>query len=304
MKKHLTGLLPAAHTPMHGDGNLNLDVIERQAKAFRASGLSGVFVCGTTGEGYSLTLSERMEVAERWNAFAKDNFVLIVNVSHLCLKDCKALAAHAQKIGAYAIAVMAPCFFKPASAEDLALFCAEVAAGAPQLPFYYYHLPAFTGVDIQGFDFLTAAAERIPTLAGMKFTHKNLMDFNRCLAFEGGRFNVLYGHDEMLLSALILGARGAVGSTYNFAAPLFGRIMAAYEAGDLTAARNEQTRACEMISILEQFGGLPAGKAVMKLVGLDCGPPRLPQRDLSARRCEELREELERIGFFECCLRF
>ena len=304
MKKHLTGLIPAAHTPMHIDGTLNLDGIARQAKAFLAADLTGVFICGTTGEGYSLTLSERMEVAERWNAFAKDNFVMIVNVSHLCLQDCKTLAAHAQKIGAFAIAVMAPCFFKPASAEDLALFCAEIAAEAPQLPFYYYHLPAFTGVNIRGFDFLTAAANRIPTLTGMKFTHKDLMDFNRCLAFDAGRFNVLYGHDEMLLSALILGATGAVGSTYNFAAPLFRRVIAANEAGDITTARTEQARACEMISLLEQFGGLPAGKAVMKMVGLDCGPPRLPQRPLSQRQSEELREGLERIGFFECCLRF
>jgi len=289
---------------MHADGRINLDVIEKQAKVFIEAGLRGVFVCGTTGEGYSLTLSERMEIAGRWRAFAQDDFVVIVNVSCLCLEDCKALAAHAQKTGVYAIAVMAPCFFKPASAEDLASFCAEVASQAPDLPFYYYHLPSFTGVNIRASDFLSAAANRVPTLAGMKFTHEDLMDFNRCLTLDGGRFNVLYGHEQMLLSALVLGAKGAIGSTYNFGAPLYLRILKAYEVGDMAAARAEQARAVEMIAVLERFGGLPAGKAIMKMIGLDCGPSRLPQRTPSSDECDQLRVELERIGFFDYCLRF
>ncbi len=304
MKKHLTGLIPATHTPMHSDGRTNLEVIDKQANGFIEAGLSGVFVCGTTGEGYSLTLSERMETVERWQAFARDDFAVIVNVSHLCLEDCKALAAHSQRLGVYAIAIMAPCFYKPASAEDLAAFCAEVAAEAPELPFYYYHLPAFTGVSIEGFDFLMAAKKRIPTLAGMKFTHEDLMDFNQCLNFDGGKFNVLYGHEEMLVSALILGAKGAIGSTYNFAAPLFLRILRAYEAGDVVTARAEQLRAAEMIAVLKRFGGLPAGKAIMKLIGLDCGPSRLPQHTPSDEECKQLRTELERIGFFDYSLRF
>jgi N-acetylneuraminate lyase len=304
MKKHLTGLLPAAHTPMHADGRIHLDAIQKQAQVFIEAGLSGAFVCGTTGEGYSLTVAERMEIAEKWQTFARNDFAVIVNVSCLCLDDCKALAAHAQKIGAYAIAVMAPSFYKPASADDLARFCAEVALEAPDLPFYYYHLPSFTGVNILAFDFLSTAAERIPTLAGMKFTHEDLMDFNRCLKFKAGTFDILYGHEQMLLSALALGAKGGIGSTYNFAAPIYLRILKAYESGDMVAARADQARVVEMFAVLERFGVLPAGKAIMKMIGLDCGPSRLPQRPPSDDECDQLRAELERIGFFEYCLRF
>jgi N-acetylneuraminate lyase len=289
---------------MNPDRSLNLEPIGTLAEVFVRAKLGGVFVCGTTGEGVSLTVSERQKVAERWREVVPEDFPVLVNVSALCLEHCRALASHAQGIGAYAVASTAPCFFKPVSPEDLALFCAEIANSAPDLPFYYYHIPEMTGVNIPVYDFFAAAAPRISTLAGAKFTTEDLTDYSRCLTQDGGRFDMLFGREQMLLSALVLGAKGAVGTTYNFAAPLFQRIMDVYEAGDIPTARTEQTRAAEMISILGRFGGLAAGKAVMKIVGLDCGPPRLPQRPLSQRQSEELREELGRIGLFERCFRF
>jgi N-acetylneuraminate lyase len=302
MKQHLTGLIAAPFTPMNADGSVNLTAIEKQAVLLSEGRVNGAYVCGTTGEATSLTISERMEIAERWLAVAGRDLSVIVNVGHLCLADCKMLAAHAQKIGAYAIAAMAPCFLKPANAEDLALFCAEIAAAAPKLPFYYYHIPELTGVSLPVFDFLKKAAERIPTLTGVKFTHEDLMDYGRCLVLEGGKYDMLFGRDEILLSALALGARGAVGTTYNFAAPLYLHIMKAHRAGDMTTAQKEQTRAMEMVNVLRNFGVLPGGKAIMKMIGLDCGPVRLPLRTLTNEQSDRLHADLEHIGFFTYCL--
>ncbi len=302
MKRHLTGLIAAPFTPMNADGSLNLTTIEKQAALLSEGGVKGAYVCGTTGEATSLTISERMEIAERWLAVAGRDLSVIVNVGHLCLMDCKGLAAHAQKIGAYAIAAMAPSFLKPDTVEDLALFCAEIAAAAPRLPFYYYHIPELTGVNFPVFDFLNEAAERIPTLTGVKFTHEDLMDYGRCLVVEGGKYDMLFGRDEILLSALALGARGAVGTTYNFAAPLYLRIIEAYRGGDMATAQKEQARAMEMVNVLRNFGVLPAGKAIMKMIGLDCGPLRSPLRTLTDEQSDRLHAHLEDIGFFTYCV--
>src|SRR5207237_7790705 len=138
-----------------------------------------------------------------------------------------------------------------------------------------------------------------PTLAGVKFTHENLMDFGRSGEVGGGKYTMLFGRDEILLSGLALGARGAVGSTYNFAAPLYLRIIDAFNRGDLENARRDQSRAMEFINVLDRHGGLAAGKAVMKLIGIDCGPVRLPLRSLSANDEHSLHAQLEQIGFFE-----
>lgn len=297
--KRLKGLIAAPFTPFRKDGGVDLTVIEKLAESLVANKVSGAFVCGTTGEGVSMTTAERMKVAERWQACAGPKLRVIVHVGHTSLGDCRTLAAHAQKIGAAAVGCVAPFCFKPAKAEDLVAFCAEVAAAAPDLPFYYYHIPCVTGVTIPAFDFLRAAADKIPNLAGIKFTHENLMDFSACIRWEGGRFDALFGRDEMLLAGLSAGAEGAIGSTYNYAAPVYHRIIAAYNRGDLKTAQDEQARANAMIAVLIRYGGMPpAGKAFMKAIGLDCGTARLPLRSLTDAQAEALRAEAEAAGFF------
>ncbi len=299
MTHHLTGLIAAPFTALRADGALNLDLIERQVESLLQNNVSGAFVCGTTGEGVSLSTEERMQVAERWAQVSQGRLTLIVHAGHNSLPDARALAAHAQHIGAQAVAITAPTFFKPATVEDLVAFSAAVAAAAPDLPFYYYQIPSFTGVALPVYDFLVAGVERIPNLAGAKFTYENLMDYGRCL--RDGRFDMLFGRDEMLLSALALGCQGAVGTTYNLAAPLYHRIWRAYEAGDMASAQADQARAMQFIAVFARHGGLPACKAMMKMIGLDCGPVRLPQRTLSAQDYDQLKAELEQIGFFEYC---
>ncbi len=301
MQLNITGLIAAPFTALRDDGELNLDQIARQADGLTRNRVVGAFVCGTTGEGTSLSSAERMLVAERWVAVSRGALKIIVHVGHNSLPECRALAAHAQRIGADAVAINAPSFIKPATVEDLAAFAEEVASAAPDLPFYYYQIPSFTGVSLPVYDFLTAAYDRIPNLAGSKFTYENLQDFGRCLA--DGRFEMLFGRDEMLLAALALGAKGAVGTTYNLAAPLYYRIIEAYQRRDMAGAQADQARAMEFIALFARSGGLPAAKAMMKMIGIDCGPARLPQRTLPAQAQERLRAELERIGFFEYCSR-
>lgn len=299
----LTGLIAAPFTAFHADGSLNLQTIEKQAASLVANRVAGAFVCGTTGEGVSMTVEERMKLAERWQQVADGKLQIIVHVGHTSLGDARALAAHAQKIGAQGVSTLAPYFFKPANATDLADFCAEVASAAPALPFYYYQIPSMTGVSIPAADFLRAAAPRIPNLAGVKFTFENLMDFAECVRLEGGRYNIVFGRDEILVAGLSLGARGAIGSTYNFIAPIFHEIIAAFEKGDLATAQEKQAAANAIIQIFVRYGGLTAGKAMMKMIGLDCGPVRLPLRSLEEKREGQLRAELEVAGFFQMCSR-
>lgn len=297
----LNGLVAAPFTAFHKDGSLNLDLIEAQAQSLIANGVSGAFVCGTTGEGASMTVEERMAVAARWCEVAGSQLRVIVHVGHTALGDCQALAAHAAGIGAAGVGSIAPFFFKPSKVDDLVLFCSRVAATVPEMPFYYYQIPSMTGVGLCAADFLKRAGGTIPNLAGVKFTHENLMDFLECVQFDGGRFDVVFGRDEILLGAMSLGARGAIGSTYNFAAPVYDGLMKAFYAGSLELARAEQSRANKMIDVFSRYGGLPAGKSIMRLIGLDCGPVRLPLRSLSEEREAELRADLERVGFFDFC---
>jgi N-acetylneuraminate lyase len=298
----LKGLIAAPFTPFHEDGSLNLDGIPPMAQALVANGVNGVFVCGTTGEGMSLTLQERQAVAEKWVECAADQLKIVVHVGHTCLADARLLAKHAAQIGAHAVAAMAPCFFRPANAKDLAEFCAVIAGEAPQLPFYFYHIPSMTGVDIPVIELLKVVGH-IANFAGVKYTHWDLLDFGQCTRFENGRYDVLFGRDEYMLAGFGLGAGGAIGSTYCFAAPVYQRLLKAFANGDLDTARNEQALAADMIATFAPYGGLPAQKAMMQMIGIDCGPVRLPLRSLSAEKYAKLRSELEAMGFFTRCIK-
>ncbi len=286
---------------MDKDGSIDLDAIEGQVRSLIANDVKGAFVCGSTGESMSLTVEERMEVASRWCEVADDDLIIIVHAGHTALPACKALAAHAETCGADAIAAIPPFFFKPEAVADLVGFFAEVTAAAPETPFYYYHIPSRTGVPLSITRFLTEGRERIPTLAGAKFTYEDLGDFGNCVELDGGAFNMLFGRDEMLLAGLAMGADGAVGTSYSFAAPLYNELIAAFRAGDLETARRKQDRARQMIALFHDYPAIAGPKAMMEMIGVDCGPARRPLRRLSDEQRDRLRADLERIGFFDYC---
>lgn len=299
-KLALTGLVAAAHSPFNPDGSLNLAAVEAQAQHLAAHRVPVTFICGSTGESHSLTLAERRQLAQRWLELAPDfGLKVIVHVGSNCLPDARELAAHAEAHGALAISALAPCYFRPRALADLVDWCAAIAEAAPATPFYFYDIPVLTGVKFCMKTFLAQAGERIPTLNGIKFTNSDFMAYAQCLTVGDGAFDIPWGIDEAMLSALAIGARGAVGSSYNFAAPVYQRLMAAFARGDLPAARLEQGRSVRLIETLAAYGYMGAAKAVMGMLGVPVGPARLPNTNPAPEQLVRLRRELEAMGFFD-----
>lgn len=287
----IRGLIAAPHTPFTPDGDVDFERIPDQIRILSKQGLAGVFVNGTTGEGLSLTSAERQSILELWTGLAPARLKVIVHVGHHSQREAAALAEHAAAHGAYGISAMGPSFLKPPGAYELAEFCHAIAAAAPQLAFYYYHIPSLSGVNLPMVDFLSAAKDRIPNLAGIKFTHGDLFEYQRCRAADDGSFDILWGLDEALLGALAVGASGAVGSTYNYAAPTYLRMIEAFNRGDHETARRCSLDAVRLVEVLIKFGVLASGKAIMSMHGVDCGPPRSPLAPLTAdERAQLLRE--------------
>lgn len=294
------GLVAATHTPFHADGSLNLAIVEKQAEHLTRNGVAVAFIGGTTGESSSLTVEERKALTTRWLEVCKDRALkVIVHTGANCLPDACALATQAQELGAYGISALAPSYFKPQSVTALVDSMAAIAASAPDLPFYYYEIPSMTGLALSPSAFLTEAADRIPNLAGLKFTSSNLMEYQLCTHFRGGAFDVPFGFDEMLLAALALGAKGAVGSSFNFAAPVYLKVMDAFAKGDLNTAQEWQFKSVQLIQVLAGYGYMAAAKSTMKMLGVDVGTPRLPSTPLSAEKFENLQRDLNHLGFFD-----
>jgi N-acetylneuraminate lyase len=301
MNQRFRGLVAAPFTPFNSDRSINLKAIPAYARLLRDNGVGAAFVCGTTGEGLSMTTEERLLVAEAWAKCADDRLKLIVHVGHNCMEDARKLTRHAASIGASAVGAFAPSFFKPRDTGELVDWCVELAAAAPTVPFYYYHIPSMTGVSLPVAQFLEKAADRIPSLAGIKFTFEDFQDYDACVAFQKGRFDILFGRDEKLYEGWQHKAQGAVGSTYNYAAPLYVKMLELLNAGDLKAARALQDKSIRMIDICNGLGvtHLAASKALMAVLGVDCGPTRLPVTTPSAAQIETMCRKLKADGFFE-----
>lgn len=298
--ERLQGLIAAPFTPMNADGSVALDRIEQVAAHLVQTGVKGAFVCGTTGESLSLTVDERMKIAARWMDVSSGRIKIIVHVGDNSQMNSIALAVHAQKIGAAAISAMPTCFFKPADVKSALDWIAPVAAAAPGVPFYYYHIPSMTGVSISMEKLLQAASRmNIPTFHGIKFTHYDLPEYQQCLNVDDGRYDISFGRDEALLGAVAMGAKSAVGSTYNYSAAIYLKMIKAFQAGDVAQAQLWSYRAIQAIDILCKYGGLRCGKAIMSLIGLDLGPVRAPLSTLSDQEKTSLRTDLEQVGFFE-----
>lgn len=297
--QRIEGLVAASFTPMDAMGSVYLPAIEHYADLMARSGMSGVFVCGTTGESHSLTTQERKEILAEWVKTAQGRFKVIAHVGSNSMHEAMELAAHAQEIGADAVGAMAPCFFKPATVRDLVAFFAPIAASAAELPFYYYNMPSMTGVSLSVPEFLVEGKKVIPNLVGTKFTHNNLMEMGECLALNNGAFEVLHGYDEILIAGLAFGAVGGVGSTYNYLPKVYLGIIEAMKTGDMETARQLQQQSIEVVKVIIKYGGgVRGGKAIMNLIGIECGQCRLPITPFSDEEYISLKEDLEKINFF------
>ncbi len=296
----VTGLVAATFTPLRADGQVDLERIPGLVSHLHGWDIAGLYINGTTGEGMALSVEERMATAEAYHKAAQGKMKTLIQVGHENVPDAVALTKHAVSLGVDAVSATPPVYFKPSTIEHLLDYLEVVAGAAGNVPFYYYHIPAMTGVAIDACAFLEEAAKRLPNLAGVKYSHMDLATLQACVEHDSGRFDMLFGVDEMLLGAMAMGCRGAVGSTYNFAAPLYHRMIAAFESGDLETARLWQGRSIELVRLLgELCGGRLGLKPLMGLIGQDCGPHRLPNRDPQRGCVEELRVRLEALGFYQ-----
>jgi N-acetylneuraminate lyase len=299
MTEMIRGLVGAVPTPMMKTGKLNYRLIPRMAELMVNNAVNTVLVGSTSGEFSSLTVKERITLADKWAAASETSLRVLVHVGDTCLDACQAMAQDAQKKGAFGIAACAPYYFKPGSLDELIDYCCMISSSAPSLPFYYYHVPEFTGTKVPIVQFLDKAPEKLPMLAGVIFCSEDLTDFGRCVDGFGKKMNLLLGRDDYMLAGMKMGADGVAGSMCTYAAQLLLMIMQSFKSGDMGTAQNYQVKAVELMAAMKRFGVIQASKAMMTEVDIKCGPVRPPLTTLTPEHMAILHDTVERLGFSE-----
>jgi N-acetylneuraminate lyase len=293
------GLIAATFTPMDARGEVDLSQVPTIGQYVMNNGVNGIFVAGSTGEGESLSSEERRAIAKAYVDTCIDSIPVIIQVGHNSIREAQGQAAHAQDIGATAIAAASPSYFRPKTAADLFTYLSELASAAPNLPLYYYHIPGLNQVNLDMVELLRLASNSLPSFAGLKYSAVDPCEMRSCIDFDEGRYEIMFGSDEMLLYGLYSGALAAVGSTYNFMAPLYQGILKAFDDGDVHTAAELQSHAVRIIEVILRYPLIPALKATMGFRGLSVGPCRTPNCTLSSGEREDLRTALDQLGFFK-----
>lgn len=287
--KKMTGIFPALVTPFDDEGNLNTAAVEQLIQKLLKEGVSGFYVGGSTGESYLLGIEERKKMLEAVMDAADGRADVIANIGVFSTRDGIELAEHAERMGAAAVSSVPPFYF-PFQTEEYIRYYNDIA-DAVSVPLILYNVPALSGVS-----FSTEEIERLferEQILGIKHTSFDLFQMQRLIA-ENPEKTVFIGHDEIFLPALSAGARAGIGSTFNFMAGKFLRIMELFQEGNMEAALQEQNEANDTIEVLTHIGVFKGVKAALRMQGIDCGQCRKPFLPLTQEQEEELKYVLEK----------
>lgn len=297
MKKY-HGFIAAGFTPMKENEEVDYDKIPAIVAKAKRNGMSALFINGTTAEFATLTTQERLKLAELYLKTAKGKLPIIVHVGSSSVMESALLAKHAEDHGADAVAALAPFYFRPNGVIQLTKTLKQIAGACPSLPFYYYHMPSMTGVNLPVHELLPQIEKEIPNFAGVKFTSEDLMDFQLSLDYAPNKFQIMFGRDEILLAGLSLGTEAMVGGTYNYVSRISHEVKAAFEKNDIQSARIWQRKNQLVVKFLHKYG-FAAHKILMKFSGLDVGPTRTPISALSQTQEANIKDELKRLELLE-----
>lgn len=293
-----TGAWPAFITPFDHKGEVIESAVRECADYMIESGLDGLYVGGSTGEGMIMSKEQRMKVAEICIEQAAGRVPVVIHVGTTDTKTAVELAKHAGEAGADGISSVPPYYYRM-SKRYIKEFYTEIARAA-KIPFLIYNIPLLTGVSI-GYDFMVEMME-VPNVVGLKYTDTNLEIMRQIKDYEGGRINVMMGYDAMLLSALTLGADGGIGSYYNIMPKPFAKLYDFYQSGDIPAARELQWKIDRYIMVIKKYlepANQAAIKAILNFQGIEAGTTMKPILPLEDARAQAMIEELKAGGFFE-----
>ncbi|MFC4775769.1 4-hydroxy-tetrahydrodipicolinate synthase [Paenibacillus sp. GCM10023252] len=283
------GIIPAMLTPFNAQDQVDEDALRQSVNRFIQAGVHGLFCLGTNGEFFSLTMEEKLRIVTVIVEEAAGRVPVYAGAGAITTRESVQLAEGMEAAGADALSVITP-YFTPVSQLELTVHYKAIAS-ATSLPIMLYHIPARTGVTLEGSTVEKLAS--VPNIVGVKDSSGSFDNILQLIdRTDGGDFSVLAGTDSLILWTLLAGGTGAVAGTANIAPRLAVSIYERWRNGDLEGAKQSQARLLP-IRRAAGLGTIPAPfKEALNLLGISSGLARKPAGPLSEQAREELRSIL------------
>lgn len=279
MTTKLQGIFPALLTPFTADNRIDEGALRRAVERNIEQGVSGFYVCGSTGEAFLLTAEERKRILEIVADQTKERVSIIAHIGAISTDLTLDLGRHAVSVKGVTALSSIPPFYYGFTRNEIIKYYSDIAEELT-FPLIPYNFPKLSGVTLT--PEIVAELRKNKNIVGIKFTSQNFYDLERIKTSDAG-LTVFNGFDEMFLAGLSMGADGAIGSTFNFMADKFIAIKKEFAANNIAKARELQTEANTVIQILltaDDF--MAAEKYAMDIIGISYGVPRRPFMPLTA----------------------
>lgn len=268
------GVFVALNAIFDENDRVDLETTKKLVKIYREKGVKGVYVCGSTGEGFLLSTEERMQVAEAVKTAAGDDFTVIVHVGCAGSKESIRLAKHAEKIGVDAISAVPSVYYRlpPKSVE----MHWNAIIDSTDLPFIIYNIPQLTSFHLP-YDLFERMAKN-PKVIGIKNSEEPVFNMERFRTIAGDDFIIFNGSDEQFLGGRLMGADAGIGGTYGTMPELFVALDKYICNGEIEKAKALQYKINEIIFDLLACDSLyGAAKQVISVrFNVNAGQPRCP----------------------------
>ena len=287
-----TGIMPALITPVDENGQLKKEALKKLIEWQLSHGVSGFYICGSTGEGLLLRPEQRMEMLEATLEIVNGRVPVIDHIGDMSLESTIKLAIHAEKCGAAAVSSIPPVYFAYSDNDVYNYY--KAITDACSLPMIIYNYPGARAMSVP----LLSKILSIDNVIGMKWTSPDFYSMERLKNANKG-INVINGPDEMLSAGLSMGADAGIGTTYNLMPGLFVKLYQSQRAGEVAKAKALQIGINNVIEQLLKYNVIASTKAALEFLGFDVGECVKPIQHLSDEEKSALKEALSGLVDFE-----
>lgn len=284
-------VIPALLAPFSEDRTLNENSMREHVEFLINKGIGGLYLNGSTGEGFLMKTDERMRVLEVVTDQVKGRITVINHVGTIQMEEAVKMAKHSEEYGADAVASVTPYYYS-FSVEEIKDYY-NALTGCCNLPLFVYNVPATTGFSMS-YDLIREMAYN-HAIIGVKYTSYNHYEMMKIKEINNGNFIVFSGADEMCLSGLIAGADALIGSFYNIIPELYVELVKHFENGRIVEARKLFAAGNDIIRLFLKYPLHPAMMQMLKWRGLQAGLCKKPFRELTHKEAEEIRKGLADI---------
>lgn len=286
MNNEFCGVYVALLTPFDEENNIDEKKIRNHIDFLISKGINGLYICGSTGEGLLMDVSERKMVAEIVKDQVKEKLKIIAHIGGgTNTRNAIELAHHAEKVKLDGISSIPP-FYYDYSFDEIYNYYEELSKSTT-LPLFIYYIPARTGVSIPNEQM--AKLSTIQDIVGLKYTASDLYLLQDLIRKVNNKWITFSGYDEMFLPALTMGVVGGIGSTQNVLPEIFVQIYNNFIQGNIKKAMELQKRLTIAVNILHKYGDIVSRKTALRFRGLDLGYCRPPfKKELYQEEKEKL----------------